>query len=116
MNGLNSAYVDSSGGTINNGGYAITVPQALLAPSGSGVSSTSGLTFGGANSGYIDAPVVVITGGAGSGATAVATVSGGQVTGIQITNPGNGYTSASHLHARGRGRLGDRRRLGRAGG
>ena len=90
--GNSSAYVYSGGGTIDNNGQAITIGQSLLAPSGSGVSTnTSGLSFGGANSGYIDTPVVLVTGGSGSGATAVATVTGGQVTGIQITNPGTGY-------------------------
>ena len=62
-------------------------------PTGNGVTS-NGLTFAGANFGYIDTPVVTVSGGGGSGATAVATVSGGQVTGITITNPGTGYTSA----------------------
>ncbi len=52
MNGMTSAYVRSGGGTINNNGLSITIGQSLLAPSGSGVSTTSGLTFGGANSGY----------------------------------------------------------------
>ena len=37
---------------------------------------------------------MTITGGGGSGATATATLSGGTVTGITITNPGTGYTSA----------------------
>ena len=49
MNGMTSAYVRSGGGTINNNGLSITIGQSLLAPSGSGVSTTSGLTFGGAN-------------------------------------------------------------------
>ncbi|MCX6853608.1 MAG: hypothetical protein NTV80_01750, partial [Verrucomicrobia bacterium] len=45
-------------------------------------------------SGYIDAPTIQITGGGGTGATAVATVSGGLITGITLTNAGSGYTSA----------------------
>jgi uncharacterized repeat protein (TIGR01451 family)/fimbrial isopeptide formation D2 family protein len=40
-------------------------------------------------------PAVTISGGGGTGATAVATVNAaGQITGIVITNPGSGYTSA----------------------
>ena len=95
MTGLTAAYVQTSGGTIDNSGQSITIGQSLLSPSGSGVTA-SGLTLGGANSGYIDTPVVVVnnTGTGGSGATAVATVSGGQVTGVTITNPGSGYASA----------------------
>ena len=97
MTGLTSAYVQTNGGTIDNGGQSITIGQSLLAPSGSGVgapSGSSGLSLGGANSSYIDTPIVVVTGGGGTGATAVATVSGGSVSGISITNPGVGYTSA----------------------
>ena len=93
LTGLTSAYVQTSGGTINNNGNSVTVAQSLLAPSGSGV-TTSGLSIGGSNSGYIDTPLVVISGGGGSGATAVATVSGSSVSGITITNPGVGYASS----------------------
>ena len=67
----------------------------MLAPTGNGISAT-GLSIGGGNTGYIDTPIVSITGGGGVGATAVADIdySTGVVTGITITNPGNGYTSA----------------------
>ena len=44
-------------------------------------------------SGYIVAPTIKITGGGGSGATAVATIGSGVQT-VTITNPGSGYTSA----------------------
>lgn len=50
------------------------------------------VTAGG--TGYTAAPTVTLTGGAGSGATATATVAGGVVTGVTITNKGTGYTSA----------------------
>lgn len=44
--------------------------------------------------GYTEAPIVTLSGGGGSGATAVATIhSSGFVTGITITNGGSGYTS-----------------------
>jgi hypothetical protein len=39
-------------------------------------------------------PVVLITGGGGSGATATARVSNGVIIGIVVTNPGSGYSSA----------------------
>ena len=42
---------------------------------------------------YTTAPDVTITGGGGSGASAVATLSGDGVGSIIITNPGTGYTS-----------------------
>ncbi len=51
------------------------------------------VTTGG--SGYVSAPAVTITAtGGGSGATAVATVTGGAVTSIQVTNGGSGYFTA----------------------
>ena len=45
-------------------------------------------------SGYTTAPTVTITGGGGSGATAIAFVTDGKITGVGIINPGSGYTSA----------------------
>ena len=44
--------------------------------------------------GYSLVPTVTITGGGGTGATAVANLTGGVVTSFTITNPGSGYTSA----------------------
>lgn len=89
---LTDSYVYSGGGTIDNSGFAISVTEPLKAPTGDGVSAT-GLTVSG--SGYRDTPVVTITGGGGTGATAVSTIdASGNLTGIVITNPGIGYTSA----------------------
>ena len=90
-----TAYVYSGGGTVDNGGNAITIAQPLLAPTGNGVNGVASFTGG---AGYLDTPVVVIQRGIGDttgvGATAVANVAGGVVTGITITNPGTGYTLA----------------------
>ncbi len=91
LTGLNAATIYSGGAVIDDGGNAITIGQALLAPTGSGV-STIPVATGGA--GYLSTPVVTISGGGGTGATAVANVSGGAVTGITITSPGTNYTSA----------------------
>ena len=46
-----------------------------------------------AGSGYTQAPVVTITGGGGTGATAVARISNGSVQSITVTSAGSGYTS-----------------------
>lgn len=92
MQGLTAANVYSGGAAIDTNGFAVTIAQPLLAPADFGV-STSGLTVSGG--GYIDTPIVTITGGGGTGATAVASIDGsGNLTGITITNPGTGYTSA----------------------
>jgi len=55
------------------------------------VNSNPAVTSGGV--GYTGAPMVTFTGGGGTGAEGYATVSGGQVTGIVITDPGTGYTT-----------------------
>ncbi len=59
--------------------------------SDNGPVTSANVTAGG--SGYTAVPNVSISGGGGSGATAVATISGGAVTGITITNNGSGYTA-----------------------
>jgi autotransporter-associated beta strand protein len=94
INGLNSATLYGGGAVIDDGGFAITVSQPLQAPTGFGVASIP-VSVGG--SGYIDIPIVTLSGGTGSNATAVATVSGGAVTGITITSPGSGYSSGDIL-------------------
>jgi len=98
MTGLSKANVYSGGGTIDNNGVNITVGQALLAPTGSGISSST-ISVPSGGSGYVGAPIVTLSGGTGSGATGYATVSGGVVTGIVITSPGIGYTSGDTLTA-----------------
>jgi fibronectin-binding autotransporter adhesin len=90
--GTFSAVVYSGGATINDGGHTITIAQPLLAPTGGGVTNT-GLTVSG--TGFIDTPIVQVSGD-GTGATAVAVIdANGNLTGINITNPGQNYTSAS---------------------
>ena len=87
-----NVFVYGGGATIDDGGHNVTIAQALQAPTGNGVSAT-GLTASGG--GFIDTPMVTITGGGGTGATAVANIdANGNLTGITITNPGTGYTSA----------------------
>lgn len=68
---------------------------------------TGGLITAGGN-GFTSIPTVAITGGGGSGATAVAGVgtSGGPVTSITITNPGSGYTSLPTITVSGGGGTG----------
>src|SRR5262249_29886790 len=43
---------------------------------------------------YMPGPSVSFVGGGGTGATGLATISGGQVVGVTITDAGTGYTSA----------------------
>lgn len=60
-----------------------------------GVSPNFNVTNGG--SGYVTDPTVSITGGTGTGATATATLVGGVVTALVLTNPGTGYMPGDTL-------------------
>lgn len=73
---------------ITNNAYWIW-DGSILYGAGSLGPITGGLTSGG--SGYSSAPAVTAFGGTGSGAIINATVSGGSVVSLQITNPGSGY-------------------------
>lgn len=73
-NFLNTTNIDAvtvftGGGTIDNNGTVITVGNALLGASGSGIASIA-VADGG--SGYIGAPMVKVTDGTGNAATAYA--------------------------------------------
>jgi hypothetical protein len=89
-NTASGAYVYGNGGTIDNNGVNITVAQVIKSPTANGVTA---LALPSGDSGYIAPPLVTISGGGGTGATAIANVSGGVVTSFTITNPGTGYTS-----------------------
>ncbi len=90
MIGLTAANIFSGGATVDSNSLAITIGQILQGASGNGISGIPVATGG---AGYLAPPVVKITGGGGTGATAVATLIGGAVNGIQITSAGTGYTS-----------------------
>ncbi len=94
LTNLSAAYIYEGGAVIDDNGFAITVGQPLLAPTGFGVSSVPVLFGGG---GYVGAPMVTISGGTGSGATAIAQISGDTITNILITCPGSGYASGETL-------------------
>ena len=95
MEGLDHAYIYSEGAIIDTNGMDATIAQNLESPGGSGIKKIDVGSGGG--SGYLGAPVVTISGGTGSGATAVAVMNGDKIDHIAITNPGNGYDSADVL-------------------
>lgn len=95
ISGLNNAFVYNGGATIDDSGFAVTLPQPLLAPNGFGVSTIQVTASG---SGYIDTPIVTITGGTGSNAMATATVANGAVTAVTVTCPGSGYQPTDSLN------------------
>ncbi len=100
LSSLGTVNVYSGNGTIDNNGQNITIGQALVAATGTGVSSVP-VSAGG--TGYTVPPQLVFsggttTGGVADGATGYATVnsSTGAVTGIVITSPGT-YSSTTGL-------------------
>lgn len=77
--------------TVSGGGGAGATAVASLGLTAASFSISGGTTV------YSAAPSVAISGGGGAGATASAVLSNGStgtVTGITLTNPGAGYTSA----------------------
>jgi autotransporter-associated beta strand protein len=93
LKGSSGAYVYPGGAVIDDNGFTINIDQNLLAPAGSGVSGVPAFSPLG---GYIGAPYVQISGGGGTGVTAVAVFdrASSNVTGVVVTSPGFSYTSA----------------------
>ncbi len=99
LNNGGSAFIYGGGAFIDTpASSSLTISQALLTPAGYGAASVA-VTDGGA--GYIGSPYVVLSGGSGFGATAVAQVdlATGKLTNIQVTSPGTGYASGDTLTA-----------------
>ena len=99
--GLTAATVYPGGVVFDTAGYDVTVGQPLLAPLGFGLAS---LPLRSSGAGYVGAPVVLVTGGSGTGATAIASVdlaegspTKGTVTGLTVTSPGSGYLPGDKL-------------------
>ncbi len=95
------AFVYAGGLTVDTNGLNSTIPSPLRAPADLGVQSIAVSAEG---TGYISAPGVRITGGTGSGATAMANMvddgSGNgtfKIGSITITNPGTGYLGTDTL-------------------
>lgn len=70
--------------SITNGNGTITTPST---------GTVHQVALGSGGTGYGIAPGISFSGGGGTGAAAIATVSGGVITAITVTNPGSGYTS-----------------------
>lgn len=82
---------------VSNAGTTATLSLGykLLNNQGTALGPLIGVYMTGRGAGYTTPPVITFTGGAGSGAAAVAIINAnGQVIGIHVTNPGSGYTSA----------------------
>jgi autotransporter-associated beta strand protein len=91
----------AGGATFDTTNLTCTIGVPLLAPAGSGVTGIGVAS----TPGYIGPPMVTITGGGGTGATAVAQFdsASGTLTGIQVTCPGFGYTGTPTVSLSGGG-------------
>ncbi len=90
MANITAVYLTPAGITLDTGANAITITNSILAPVGYGVTNIAILDGGG---GYIGNPAVQISGGSGTGATAIAQIdfATGVLTNIVITSAGSGY-------------------------
>ncbi len=87
---LDLVCIRQGGAHIDTNGFDAKINQPLQAPRGSGV-LTIPVVHGG--SGYLGAPFIKISGGAGNGATAVADLLGGAIRSVTITHSGVDYIS-----------------------
>lgn len=85
-----SGYKAKPGVPVQNTDFSWSIPIYTSGDT-TGVASVGSITAG---SGYTGPFAVTFTGGGGTGALGVATVSAGGVASVAITNPGMGYTSA----------------------
>lgn len=74
--------------------WAVGWSDGTVAPTVAASGSLNSISVTSGGSGYTSAPTVTLTGGGGSGATAVAVLEDDEVVAISITNPGTGYTGA----------------------
>jgi FtsP/CotA-like multicopper oxidase with cupredoxin domain len=100
--------VGQIGGGLGGGGTTTASPAHALqgvtwsTPGPADISASSiSITNGGI--GYTTAPTVTFVGGGGTGAAAMAAVSGGQVVGITVTSGGSGYATAPTIQFAGGG-------------
>jgi autotransporter-associated beta strand protein len=94
-NTINSINVYNGGLIVDTQGNGTAISGNLSGTNGNGIYANSGggvITVPSNNgSGYIGAPLVTVSGGSGTGAMAIANVSNGAITGVVLTNPGQGY-------------------------
>jgi len=94
--GFEPATVDANGDPVPGKPIYVSFKYPKeIAPFQPATDVVSLITIAVGGAGYTSEPTVTLTatGGAGTGATAVASITGGAVTSVTITNPGSGYTA-----------------------
>ncbi|HEY4416901.1 MAG TPA: autotransporter-associated beta strand repeat-containing protein [Verrucomicrobiae bacterium] len=96
---LGSAKVYNGGVTFDSQANTATVAASLAATMGNGIYPSSGIltVASGGGAGYIGAPLVAISGGSGTGATAIANIASGVISGVTVTCPGQNYQAGDSL-------------------
>ena len=82
-----------TGYTIVNGGSGYSPTLATITISTPTTDGLTALTVINQGAGYITAPTLTLTAGAGSNASATTTITDGKVTSTTIVNPGSNYTA-----------------------
>jgi autotransporter-associated beta strand protein len=101
---IDSAYVYNGGAIFNTNSYNATVSANLQPATGAGVYTNLAMVpvpvLSGQGAGYDGTPVVTVTdtSGPGTGATAIANISGGAVVGVIMTSPGQNYQAGDQLN------------------
>lgn len=107
VNNIDRLTVHSGGMTVDTNGFNKNFDAVIASPDANGTTTfgVTSVSLSGTGTGYEGRPLVKITGGGGTGATAMAdfNVATGQVTGITVTSPGSGYTSAPTVTVAGGG-------------
>jgi autotransporter-associated beta strand protein len=101
VNAPDAVNIYDGGATFDTTNLACTIPVPLVSPVGNGVSAIGIAPRGG----YIGPPMVTLSGGGGTGATAIAQFdsASGFVNGITVTSPGYGYTGVPTVSLSGGG-------------
>jgi len=77
---------------IKSASFSQTVDDVTVNTNGSGTGNAGGFKLPTAD------PIILIRGGGGTGATATPVMTGGLITGINVTNGGSGYTETPYVH------------------
>jgi hypothetical protein len=105
--GFEPATVDANGVSVPGKPIYVTFKYPKeIAPYQPATDVVSLITVNPGGAGYTSEPTVALTGGGGSGATAVAGITAGAVTSVTITNSGSGYTTAPAVGFSGGGGAG----------